>query len=257
MTTAPVTPVQASSVILAREDDGQGWQCYMVRRHVRSDFAADVYVFPGGKVDPQDVAESVRAVVDGQPPADASADDWYGSRMAAIRELFEESGVLLARRDDGKEFVPDSAERARLEEYREAVHEGRETMEAVARALSLRFDPGRLTAFSRWITPEPLPRRFDTYFFVARLPEGQEPLHDAVETTDGQWITPSSALELHAAGEFPLVFATVEHLRRMARFGTVDALVKGVTPADLEPVMPKMIERDGRTQFLLPGDEGY
>lgn len=251
--TVPVTPVAAATVVLVR--DGDPWECYMVRRHVKSEFAADVYVFPGGKVDPADDDPDVRNVVtqlDGREEADAS----LSMRLAAIRELFEEAGVLLASREGRSvRFTAEVAQR--LSAYRRQVHAGELSMLALARQEDLQFDVDRLRPISRWITPQGMPRRFDTVFFVARIPAQQTPLHDAVETSAGEWISPPDALERSARGSFPLVFATEKHLERLSRFPTVDDLLQSVTPADLEPVTPKVLHTDAGPTFLLPGDDGY
>jgi hypothetical protein len=114
-----------------------------------------------------------------------------------------------------------------------------------------------LHPFSRWITPEPLPRRYDTWFFVAELPDQQEPLHDAVETTESVWISPHDALARSERGEFPLVFATEMHLKRLARFASITDLIPSATPQDLRPIMPRIVRSEAETVFLLPGDEGY
>lgn len=221
----------------------------MVRRHVRSDFAADVYVFPGGKVEGADRSPPGEALVEG--------DGLLRLRVAAARELFEETGVLLARGKTGDELSSLHLDPKRLERYREQVHAGTISLFDVLHAEGLRLAIDRLTPISRWITPESLPRRFDTYFFLAPLPEGQEPLHDAVETTDGVWIEPAEALARFWGGDFPLVFATQKHLERLARFASPQELAATVSARDLDPVMPRIIQRGEETLFLLPGDEGY
>lgn len=256
----PVQPVEAATVILVREssDASQGWECFMVRRHVRSDFAADVFVFPGGKVDPADRDPGLLEVLstdDGVQNDDAGGTAWFRLRVAALRELFEEAGVILAR-----EMVPVGDTElltASRELARGNLQSGRLTMLQVAREFGWCLDITQLHHFSRWITPDTLPRRYDTHFFVARLPADQEPLHDAIETTASLWISPVDALQRAERGDFPLVFATEKHLERMARYSAIDELIAATTPADLEAVMPRIIERDGATAFLLPGDEGY
>jgi len=257
---APVQPVEAATVILVREpsDPSQRWECFMVRRHVRSDFAADVFVFPGGKVDPADRDPGLLEVLatdQGVENDDAGGPARLRLRVAALRELFEEAGVILAR-----EMVPGGDTElltASRELARGNLQSGRLTMVQVAREFGWCLDITQLHHFSRWITPDTLPRRYDTHFFVARLPADQEPLHDAIETTASLWISPVDALQRAERGDFPLVFATEKHLERMVRYSAIDELIAATTPADLEAVMPRIIERDGATAFLLPGDEGY
>ena len=257
---APVRPVEAATVIMVREpsDPSQGWECFMVRRHVRSDFAADVFVFPGGKVDPADRDPGLLEVLaadDGAENWGAGGTAWLGLRVAAVRELFEEAGVILAREiavGGDTELLAAARSLARSN-----LQSGSLTMLQVAREFGWCLDIMQLHPWSRWITPDTLPRRYDTHFFVARLPADQEPLHDAIETTDSLWISPADALERSERGDFPLVFATEKHLKRMVRYSTIDELIASTTRADLEAVMPRIIERDGTTAFLLPGDEAY
>lgn len=232
----------------------------MVRRHVRSDFAADVYVFPGGKVDPEDADPALLRWVEGHPSPEnqpEGAEVWRALRLAAVRELFEEAGVLLAVRKDGAVVRLDDADARRYAEFRSRLHAGDLTLLDLARHESLRYALDRLHPFSRWVTPEAFPRRFDTRFFVAFLPHGQEALHDTVETTESVWIAPREALRRFEQGEFPLVFATEKHLERLASFHSIEEMIASTQTADLQPVMPKAVEQNGRQAFLLPGDEGY
>jgi 8-oxo-dGTP pyrophosphatase MutT (NUDIX family) len=258
----PVRPVDASTVILVREGIpvGEPWQTFMVRRHIRSDFAADVFVWPGGKVDASDRDPELLELVDGHPlPGEGAVGlaDWKAVRAAAIRELFEEAGVLLARHEDGRvlDLLGDDADR--FDRYRRQLQAGSTSMVELARTEGLRYLADALHAFSRWITPTPFPRRFDTRFFVAVAPERQMPIHDRAETTASTWITPEDALDQFEAGEFPLVFATEQHLRRMETFHSIDEMIAACETANLEPVTPRVIDRDGEQGFLLPGDEGY
>lgn len=256
----PVAPVQAATVILVRPNDGS-WQCFMVRRHIKSDFAADVFVFPGGKVDAADRATDMREYVDGEnayKPSGLDTETWRALCLAAIRELFEEAGVLLARRQEEEGFVRLDGEAAsRFATYRQQLHAGTLSLAELAREEGLRLHVSLLRPISRWITPEVMTRRFDTYFFVAHLPERQVPVHEGIETTDSIWIAPPEALQRAHRGEFPLVFATEKHLERLAGYTEVEDMLAAVTGKDLDPVMPKIVQQDGATHFLLPGDHGY
>lgn len=260
--TVPVVPVDASTVILVRDGVpvGEPWQTFMVRRHVRSDFAADVFVWPGGKVDASDRDPDLMGLVDGHLPPDtdgAGAVEWKALRMAAIRELFEEAGILLARRADGKSPDLMGPDADRFDRYRRQLQAGTLTMVELACEEGLRYLAGALHQLSRWVTPLSFPRRFDTRFFVARAPRDQTPIHDRGETTASTWVVPEDAIEEFEAGAFPLVFATEAHLRRMSAFHSIDEMIAVCQSADLEPVMPKPVDRGGTQVFLLPGDEGY
>lgn len=253
MTIEPVVPALASTVILMR-DTPNGYEVFMVRRHVRSDFAADVYVFPGGKVDEGDrVSAPYR---ESEQIARLSADA-YVVKQAAVRELFEEAGVLLAYERDGQVVDTTRDEVGEYDRWRRDLHGGAVGMQQFASDKQLCYAHDLLHAFSHWITPVNLPRRFDTWFFTARMPDRQQSLHDAVETTAGAWMRPGDALRRSREGDFPLVFATEQHLERLARYATAADVFAGVTPEDLDPVTPKMVTNGGETRFLLPGDPGY
>ena len=258
----PVKPALASTVILVRDGvpTGEPWQVFMVRRHVRSDFAADVFVFPGGKVDPEDRDPALQELLEGNPGPDGSetsATEWKALRLAAIRELWEEAGVLLARDTNGGVLDLMAERGAEFDRLRRQMHAGGTTMAEIAETKGLRYLGDALHPFSRWITPLPFPRRFDTWFYVAVMPPRQMPIHDRAETTESTWISPEEALHRYEDGTFPLVFATEQHLRRMAQYASIEEMIASTEGADLRPVIPKPIERDGEQAFLLPGDPGY
>jgi 8-oxo-dGTP pyrophosphatase MutT (NUDIX family) len=255
----PVTPRDAATVILVHQPADGPFTCFMVRRHVRSEFAPDVYVFPGGKVDAADRDPALVACIDVSLPTPADLDfpdRDLGFRIAAIRELFEEAAVLLATSGGGLLRIEGVAVE-RFARWRSDLQAGRVTMASFALETGIRFTPDLLVPFSRWITPVTMPRRYDTRFFLACMPEGQEPLHDALETTDSVWISPAEALRRYHEGDFPLVFATIKHLERLAPSDSIDALIAAIAPGDLAPITPQILHRDGETHFLLPGDSGY
>jgi 8-oxo-dGTP pyrophosphatase MutT (NUDIX family) len=192
----PVEPRPAASVLLLK--GARAWQVLMIRRPEGAEFAPGAYVFPGGSVHPEDeqFADRIRA--------------------AAVRELFEEVGVLLARR--GRRFAA-AADASRL---RGALSRGTLWPDALAECgLSPAHD--RLAALARWITPEPLRRRFDTWFFVARMPPGQTVEPQPGEVVDWTWIEPVSAL---ADGEVTLVYATRRILESVASEREPGALIR-------------------------------
>jgi hypothetical protein len=145
----------------------------------------------------------------------------------------------------------------RFDRYRRQLQAGAIDMAGIAREEHLRYMADALHPFSRWITPVPFRRRFDTRFFVALVPDRQMPIHDRSETTASTWIAPADALQRYESGEFPLVFATEQHLRRMETFRSIEEMIAACETANLEPVTPKVIELDGEQGFLLPGDEAY
>jgi 8-oxo-dGTP pyrophosphatase MutT (NUDIX family) len=233
----------------------------MVRRHVRSEFAPDVFVFPGGSVDAADRDQALGPYLGGPLGAgdeeESSQAHWLPLYACAIRELFEEAGVLLARQEDREPLQLRGEEEQRFADYRRRLQSGSLSLLDLARWERLQLDASCLVPFSHWITPEFFPRRFDTWFFVARLPEGQTPLHDALETTESAWISPAEALRRFREGSFPLVFATQRHLERMATFASVEEMIAATGPNDLQPVMPRPVQHGSETIFLVPGDEAY
>lgn len=256
-----VAPVDAATVILVREGTpvGAPWQVYMVRRHARSEFAADVFVFPGGKVDAADRAPELTRYSQFHPGTldhPEPANTWRALKLAAVRELFEEAGVLLATDENGAALKTEGREE-HYRRLRQRLHAGELTLLALAEHERVKYALDQVHPFARWITPEGLPRRYDTRFFLAQLPHGQQPAHDQIETTAGVWLAPAEALERADRGEFPLVFPTRRNLMRMAGFHSIDQMIAAAGEADLRPIMPRMVEHGGQRSFLLPGDEGY
>lgn len=234
----PVSPRPSSSVILLRSHP-DGPQVFMVLRSARSDFAANVYVFPGGSLRPDDMGEAAAAVSNGLSPEQAqrwlsergaappeSADQAFGLVVAAARELFEEAGVLLACEVDGGPLRLTGPRRQRLGAVRRRVERGQLSLASLLVQERLRLDWEALVPFSHWITPRPFPIRFTTRFFLAQLPEGQEAYFGPAESTEGCWIRPEEALKQSAAARFPLVFATAAHLKRLCGFQSVEALLR-------------------------------
>jgi len=118
-------------------------------------------------------------------------------------------------------------------------------------------DPSALVKFSRWITPAQVQIRFDTHFFLAPLPDGQEPEVDGEEVVDLGWFTPQAALDAHAGQRIVLVFPTIKHLEQLSAFATVDALLAYARDQDVQPVEPKVLLEGEVARVLLPGEPGY
>jgi 8-oxo-dGTP pyrophosphatase MutT (NUDIX family) len=230
---------------------GGGIEVFMVRRHIQSDFAPDVYVFPGGSVSDGDrLAEETPGLC--APVADGSLGD--GFRVAALRECFEEAGVLLARH--GTEALAIRHEDiSRFGEYRAALQNHQTTMAAVARQEHLLLATDELTPWAHWITPEAFPKRFDTYFYLAEMPTTQEAAHDHLETTDGIWISPEEASAGYERGDFPLVFAQIHQLRDLHGLHSFDEARARFGSHQPRTIMPRIVERDGHQVILLPDEE--
>lgn len=249
---SPVTPRPAATVTLARDVPGGGVEVFMVRRHINSEFVPDAFVFPGGSVKTSDI-ETERVPPCAPVPAGRTALG-TGFRVAALRECFEEAGVLLARRD-GRTLAIPPADIPRFAAYRDALDHDIITLGEVAEKEGLTLGTDELLHWAHWITPEAMPKRFDTHFFLAESPPEQEAAHDELETTAGVWITPEDALSGFERGEFPIVFATIHQLRALTGLrGVADARSRfaGVTPVT---IMPRVIQRDGASVIVLPDEE--
>lgn len=251
-----VQPRLAATVMLLRAGAfGQGMEVFMVRRSVQSEFVPDVYVFPGGSVMADDrVAEQTGGIC--MPVAPTQADPegrtslGNGVRVAAIREVFEEANVLLAYREDVMLAV--NAELVeRFAAYRRAFNERKGSLVEMAQTERLILATDRLAYFAHWITPEPMPKRYDTHFFLAVAPAEQEALYDRLETSDGVWIQPEEALQRFEQKQFPIVFATYHQLRDLAAFQSVDEAIAATTTRYVPTRMPVIEVRDGKRYVYL------
>jgi len=218
----------------------------------------DVYVFPGGSVSADDrSAEQAEGVC--TPVAPLAADPegltalGTGLRAAAIRELFEEAGVLLAY-TLGVMLAFNEQNMARFDAYRQAFNQRKGSLVEMAHAEQLTLATDHLGYFAHWITPEAMPKRFDTHFFLTTAPAEQQAAHDRLETSEGTWITPAEALERYKHGEFPLVFATIHQLRDLAAFSSVKEALASTTTRHVPTNMPRVVVEDGKRRVYLPGD---
>ncbi len=232
-----VEPRDAATVLLIR--DQPELHVFMLQRNLRSAFAAGAHVFPGGAVDGHDDAL-------GDPcPRAADAPVLTRFAVAAIREAFEEAGVLLAR--DTRSDAPVDA--AVLPDARRALHAGAD-FAAVLGDLHAVPDTAALVPMARFITPTGAPRRFDTWFFVAAAPAGHAYRHDEQETVASRWIRPSAALDAHRRGTFPLVEPTVLTLAAIAGFRHADRLLSACRAAWADQPGPVRM-RDAQRGWVL------
>ncbi len=254
-TRQPAVPRDAATVILIREA-GSGVEAFLLRRVAELEFAPGACVFPGGSVDPRDADPGIGWT--GPAPADLGRlldvppDRARALVCAAVRETFEESGVLLAGDSPG-DLVRGGAG---LTGDRQALLAGTTSLAEVLsrRGLAVRAD--LLTPWARWITPEASPRRFDTWFFAAALPLGQTataaPEGDAApgESDSGMWLRPAAALEAARAGEITLLPPTAVTLGELAGYADVAAILAH-RPV-ITPRLPKVIVEDGRARLAMP-----
>lgn len=263
----PVRP--AATVMLVRDHEANGLEVFMLRRTAAAAFAASQYVFPGGRVDDTDEAVLMEPWCDGRNDAGSSAvldlpSGGLAFWVAAIRECFEEAGVLLARHASTGAVVSfdDPLVESRFTGYRHEVHAGRLSLGELCGSEDLRLITDAIGYVSHWITPLGSPRRFDARFFIARAPESQEPLHDDHETVESLWVRPSEALDRYRAGTLDMFPPTVSNLAFLASFTDADdalaaAVVSAVGPPPAAP--PKvLVDGDGKVvKRMFPGDGEY
>jgi 8-oxo-dGTP pyrophosphatase MutT (NUDIX family) len=262
---APAVPRDAATVMLLRPA-GAGVEVLMLRRVAAMKFAPGAYVFPGGSVDPADYDAPVGW--HGPDPAEFGARLGASPEMAralvcaAVRETFEEAGVLLAGAPDGGPVADPSG--PSWEADRAALVAGDVTLAELLsrRGLVLRAD--LLVPWARWITPEGEPRRFDARFFAAALPAGQVATGHAAESDRIAWLRPADAIESARAGQMSMLPPTATTLHDFAVAAAAGAAVGGDAVIEvlgrrpvIEPVVPRLVLEDGQAWLYVPDEVGY
>jgi 8-oxo-dGTP pyrophosphatase MutT (NUDIX family) len=247
----------ASTVVLLRQTPSL--EVFLVRRHDNIAFMGGAHVFPGGRVDESDHAGDAERFCDGIDAAtarmhDLSPDVAVAHHVAAIRELFEEAGVLLARRD-GAVIAIDADNSARFLMYRQQLAAGGISLNEIVSREGLRLALDELAYFAHWVTPEIETRRFDTRFFAAAAPVNQEAAHDQGETTHGEWLRPADAIARCLRGEIALPPPTWTTLRELERFAGMEEAMAWARTRDVPRVQPGFIQDGTRRMVLLPGDD--
>jgi 8-oxo-dGTP pyrophosphatase MutT (NUDIX family) len=246
------TPRPSATVILAREAVGEP-EIFMVRRHESLSFGA-AYAFPGGGVDTDDA--NVHEYCAGLSAEDADSRlgvkgnglDYYS---AAVRELFEESGILLADISGLDE---------NLEKVRVGLNTASDSWAAFVQRNELQLECGSLHYVSHWITPESQPKRYSTRFFAAMLPAGQIATHCGGELTASRWASANEFLASGRNGDLKLHFPTTKTLESVARYKTLRALMEWAQSCvewGITSMAPATIVRDGQQEIVLPGDKDY
>jgi 8-oxo-dGTP pyrophosphatase MutT (NUDIX family) len=254
----------AATVMLVRDTD-QGMEVLMLERHDAVESFSGAYVFPGGKVDLHDAHEDYETLYSGHTDQDASRIlnvPRYGLAywMGAIRECFEEAGILIAYDRAGTLLsFADPAVRRRFGEHRDALNKGDRNLMEICREEGLRLATDQLYYFSHWVTPVAVPRRFDTRFFVCAAPPHQESAIDHREAVDQCWIRAAEALRRGKQGNFQILFPTIKHLKALAEFEDTRSLLKAAAAkVNIPRTLPMRVERpEGGYKILLPGDTGY
>jgi 8-oxo-dGTP pyrophosphatase MutT (NUDIX family) len=252
-----VAAVRAAASVVMLRDAPAGLEVFLLKRHGLSDVLAGAYVFPGGKVDLDDAKLDFEAHLDapagvlhaalGEPELDElAAATMY---VAALREAFEETGVLYAQGADAQEAAL----------AWQLLREGRAFHEVLA-LMALRLEASQLHPWSRWITPQ-LPgvarKRFDTRFFLARMPAGQIARHDNHEAIESVWLTPRAALQQFWDGQIELAPPQILGLAHLARHDSVAAALSQARQRPPPVVKPEPFELDGTRMVCYPGDERH
>lgn len=243
----------ASTVVLLRP--ANPFEVFLVRRSDSIAFMGGAHVFPGGRVDAEDGLDDVGSATDGMTVAaarmpDVAAEVAVAHYVAALRELFEEAGVLLARPLTAISAV-------QLERHRRDLLSGTITFGDIIRREGLRLALDELVYFAHWVTPEIETRRFDTRFFIARAPDGQTPVHDDGETSHSEWLAPLEGITQCRKGLISLPPPTWTTLSMLSRFGSIDEVFAWARRKPIPRVQPRFEQHGERTLLFYPGDPTY
>lgn len=260
----PAIPAPSATLVLLRDRLEAGFEVVLIQRHRASKFAAGDYVFPGGKVEPDDNPGDAERWCAGLDAARAASvlgleDDpgrALGYWIGAIREAFEEVGVLLAYDAGGH---PARVDAPRFADYRRACHADNRAFWDMLRAEELTLATDQLVYFAHWITPEEQPLRFDTRFFAAPMPEGQEAVADDKEIIDVRWLTPREAFEARARGEISLRLPTMKNLALFDGVTSSREALDRLRGRPVSPIRPRLVfdAAGAPPRALLPGEPGY
>lgn len=258
----PAMPAPAATLVLLRDRPGGTAEILLIQRHGRSKFAAGDYVFAGGKVEADDIPDDVERFCPALGPeqararlgGDLTARQALGYWVGAIREAFEEVGVLLAYDSTGAvvRFTPEN--HPRFAAHRAACQKANPAFFTMLREERLTLATERLTYFAHWITPEEQPLRFDTRFFAAESPD-QDPEVDGHEIVALRWSTPGEAFEALRRKEITLRLPTIKNLELLQGAGTRTAeILSGLRDRAVVTIRPRVLQVDGKPLAVLPGD---
>jgi 8-oxo-dGTP pyrophosphatase MutT (NUDIX family) len=258
MSTEPAKPPRPASTILLLRDSAATTgevEVFMMVRHYEIDFNSGALVFPGGSVDKGD--QEIIARPELYSGGDGLDQASLSFRIAAIRETFEESGILLAR-PRGSNHLVDAKRASEIEAgHRTALCEGKISFEKVLADNAMLLALDLLVPYAHWITPEGMPKRFDTWFFLAAAPPEQAGAHDGKESTDSIWLSPREALAGGDSGRFKLPFPTTRNLIRLGKQPSVRAALDDSRGKPVVTVMPIMTKLNGGRQLRIPLEAGY
>jgi 8-oxo-dGTP pyrophosphatase MutT (NUDIX family) len=246
----------ASTILLLRDGAQQGEiEVFMMVRHHEIEFSSGALVFPGGSVDAADREIIARPeLYAGREGDDAEA---LSFRIAAIRETFEESGILLARPRGSKELLEAKRASEIAARHRAALTARKTTLLDVLIDSGMVLALDELVPYARWITPEGMPKRYDTWFFLSAAPPEQLGTHDGRESTDSLWLSPREAVAGGESGRFKLPFPTMRNLIKLGKQPNVAAALEDAKAKPVVPVMPVLTRLNGGRQLRIPREAGY
>jgi 8-oxo-dGTP pyrophosphatase MutT (NUDIX family) len=243
----------ASTVLLVRDGDA-GLEVFMVQRHHQIDFASGALVFPGGKVDARDADPAIRV----SSPGAAGLDDLELSfRVAAVREAFEECGVLLARPRGARALVDAARLKALDAAWRTRLVKNEATMADMVAAEDLDIAVDLLVPFAHWITPPMMPKRFDTRFYVAVAPEDHLALHDGEESVNSVWISPAEAIADGRAKRRTVIFPTLMQLVKLEPSKSAADALAAARADRIVTVLPELVDTPEGKALRIPAEAGY
>ena len=253
----------SSSLILVRDSD-DGVQVFMMKRALKSSFGG-IWVFPGGILEKQDKEIAEKDFCKGISESKAKGILNHDKEsllywIASLRETFEESGALIAIREDSSVFVPTNHELEVLQKLRDDLNNRSISFISILTQLNLKMDLSRLIYVSHWITPNVETKRYTTRFFLASLNEDLTLKHDGIEGTDSKWFGIKDLLRDHKKGKFSLIMPTIKNLESISNFKNTDELInakKSINPIDIPAIEPKFFIENGKWKGLLPGEDGY
>src|SRR5262245_6104186 len=255
----PPVPRPAATLVRLRGRPGAGCETLLIKRRERSRFAAGDFVFPGGRIEPDDVPADPRSCT-GLDAAMAAArlglesDGALAYWVGAIREAFEEVGVLIALNAAGR---PARLAPASLAERRRACQRDHRAFWALLRDEQLTLPVDRLVYFAHWVTPEERPLRYDTRFFATPMPAGQDAEPDTREITAVRWLTPAEALAARGRGEISLRLPTATNLGLIDGAPSAAAALERLGSLDVSRIRPRLVTEGGVSRTILPGEPGY
>ncbi len=251
--TETVSPRAAATLMLAR-DGADGVEFFMVVRHHEIEFASGALVFPGGSVDPADFDPRWRSLAEG---VEGASDEMLGLMAAAAREAFEECGVLFARAKRGGPLIDSARAEALGGAYRQAIEKRTLGFADMIEREGLLAAFDRLVHFAHWITPPHMPKRFDTYFFLAEAPLDHILRHDGHESVDSVWLTPDRAQSDADAGRRTVLFPTQLNLKKAGRHRTVAEAIAAARNARVVTVRPEPRTTEEGRILRIPMEAGY